>query len=94
MTDQVDSISPGKIDFDDNTQKRKSWACLGQTCSRSLIEFLSQLFVILLIIFEHYLWCEEFIIQTLVTNPLFRLEFCVVQQDRFYPNKDYEQVNF
>ena len=28
-----------------------SWACLGQTCSRSLIVFLSQLFVILLINF-------------------------------------------
>ena len=41
----------GKIVFDDNNQERKSWACLGQTCSRSLIVFLSQLFVIALIIF-------------------------------------------
>ena len=51
MTDQEDSINLGKIIFDDNNQERKSWACLGQTRSRSLIVFLSQLFVILLIIF-------------------------------------------
>ena len=51
MTDQEDNINLGKIVFDDNNQERKTWACLGQTCSRSLIVFLSQLFVILLIIF-------------------------------------------
>ena len=51
MTHQEDNINLGKIVFGDNNQERKSWACLGQTCSRSLIVFLSQLFVILLIIF-------------------------------------------
>ena len=51
MTDQEDNINRGKIVFDDNNQERKFWACLGQNCSRSLIVFLSQLFVILLIIF-------------------------------------------
>ena len=51
MTDQDDNISPGKIVFDDNNQEKKSWALLGQTCSRSLIVFLSQLFVILMISF-------------------------------------------
>ena len=51
MTDQEDIINLSKIVFDDNNQERKSWACLRQTCSRSLIVFLSQLFVILLIIF-------------------------------------------
>ena len=51
MTDREDNINLGKIVFDDNNQERKSWACLGQTCSRSLIVFLFQLFVILLIIF-------------------------------------------
>ena len=51
MTDQEGNIILGKIFFDDNNQERKSWACLGQTCSRSLIVFLSHLFVILLIIF-------------------------------------------
>ena len=51
MTDQEDNLYLGKIVFDDNNQERKSWSCLGQTCSRLLIVFLSQLFVILLIIF-------------------------------------------
>ena len=51
MTDLKNNINLGKIVFDDNNQEKKSWACLGQTCSRSLIVFLSQLFVILLIIF-------------------------------------------
>ena len=51
MTDQEDNINPGEIVFDDNNQERKPWACFGQTCSRSLIVFLSQLFLILLIIF-------------------------------------------
>ena len=51
MTDQEDNNNLGKIFCDDNNQERKTWACLGQTCSRSLIVFLSQLFVSLLIIF-------------------------------------------
>ena len=51
MNDNEDNINLGEIVFDDNNQERKSWACLGQTCSRSLIVFLSQLFVSLLIIF-------------------------------------------
>ena len=51
-TDQEDNINLGKVAFDDNNQERKSWACLGQTCSRSLIVFLSKLFVNLLIIFS------------------------------------------
>ena len=52
MTDQEDYFNLGKIVFDENNQEKKSWACLGQTCSRSLFVFLSQLFVILLIIFS------------------------------------------
>ena len=51
MTELEDKINLDKIVFDDNNQERKSWSGLGQTCSRSLIVFLSQLFVILLIIF-------------------------------------------
>ena len=51
MTDQEDNINLGQIVFDDNNQERNFWACLGQTYSRSQIVFLSQLFVILLIIF-------------------------------------------
>ena len=51
MTDLEDNINLGEIVFDDNNQDRKSWSCLGQTCSRSLIVFLSKLSVILLINF-------------------------------------------
>ena len=51
MTDLEHKINLGEIVFDDNNQERKPWSCLGQTCSRSLIVFLFQLFVILLIIF-------------------------------------------
>ena len=41
MTDQEDNIDLGEFVFDDNNQERKSWACLGQACSKSLIVFLS-----------------------------------------------------
>ena len=34
----------------------------------------------------------NFIFQKLLTNPLFGWEFCVVQQDTFYPHQDYERV--
>ena len=37
-----------KVVFDDQNVERRSWSCLGQTCSRSLFVFLSQFFVILL----------------------------------------------
>ena len=82
MTDQEDKTILGKIVFDENNQERKSWACLGQTCSRSLILFLSQLFVNLLIIFG----CFTF--PKIVTNQQFGLEFCAVRQDTFYPHQD------
>ena len=49
MPDHIDIINLDKIVFDDQNVERRSWFCLGQTCSRSLIVFLSQLFVILLI---------------------------------------------
>ena len=39
----LDKINLDKIVLDDNNQERKSWSCLGQTCSRLLIVFLSQL---------------------------------------------------
>ena len=51
MTDQEDKIILCKLVFDDNSQYKKSWAFLGQTCSISLIVFLSQTFVILSITF-------------------------------------------
>ena len=87
MTGQEDNLNLGKIVFDD-TQKRKSWACLGQTCSRSLIVFLSQLFVILLIIFCCF-WRIH--LSKTCDNQLSGLESCAVRQDTFYPHQDYEQ---
>ena len=51
MTDREDNINLGKIAFDDNNQEKKSWSCLGQTCSRSLNVFLSLFFVFSLITF-------------------------------------------
>ena len=51
MSFQEDNINLGEIVFDDNNQEMKSWACLGQTCAKSLIVFLTHLFVILLIFF-------------------------------------------
>ena len=50
MPDHTDNINLDKIVFGDQNAERRSWACLGQTCSRSLIVFLSHFFVILLIV--------------------------------------------
>ena len=50
MLDQTDKINLNKIVFDDQNVEKRLWSCLGQTCSRSLIVFLSQLFVIPLIV--------------------------------------------
>ena len=91
MTDLEDNINLSKIVFDNNNQERKSLACSGQTCSRSLIVFLSQLFVILLIIFGCF-WRIH--LSKLVTNQLFGLEFCAARQDAFYPHQAYEKVIF
>ena len=49
MPDHTNNINLDKIVFDDQNVERKLWSCLGQTCSRSSIVFLSQFFVILLI---------------------------------------------
>ena len=51
MIDREDNINLAKVVFDNNKKDSKSWSCLGQTCSRSLILFLSHFFDILLIIF-------------------------------------------
>ena len=50
MPDHTDNINLDNIVFDDQNFERRLWSCLGRTCSRSLIVFLSQFFVILLII--------------------------------------------
>ena len=36
----------------------------------------------------------QFTFQKLVTNQLFGLDICAVPEDTFYPQEDYEQVNF
>ena len=50
MPDHTDNINFNKIVFDDQDIEKRLWSCLGQTCSRSLIVFLSQFIVTLLII--------------------------------------------
>ena len=91
MTEVEDKINLDKIVFVDNNPERKCWSCLGQTCFRSLIVVLCQLFVILLIIFGCF-WRIH--LPKLVMNQLFGLENCVMHQDTFYPHQVYEQVNF
>ena len=80
MFELEDKINIDKTVFDDNNQERRSWSCLEQTCSRSLIVFLSQVFVIFLSSWDAF---GEFIFQKLVTNQLFALEVCAVRQDTF-----------
>ena len=85
MTDQEEQIIPGKLFFDNNNQERKSLACLGQTCSRSLFVFLSHLLVVCRLTLVAF---GEFSFQKVVTDALFGWEFCAVQQDTFYPHQD------
>ena len=56
MTAQEDLFDSNKIVFDADNQERKSWTCLGQSCSRCFVVFLARLFVILLIIFGCSWW--------------------------------------
>ena len=55
MPDHIDNANLDEIVFDDQNFERRSWSCLGQTCSRSLFVFLSQFFVILFIVCG-FLW--------------------------------------
>ena len=48
MNDQQDNFNLRKVVSDDDNQVRKLWSSLGQSCSRSLIAILSQIFFILL----------------------------------------------
>ena len=86
MNDQEDKNHLGKNEFDDNDQERRSWDCLGQTCSWPLLVFL-WFCSLSLVAFE------EFIFRKLVTNQLFGWKFCAGQQDTFYPHQNYEQVS-
>ena len=49
MPDHSDTIKLDKFVFDDQNVEKRLWSCLGQTCFRSLIVFLSPFSVILLI---------------------------------------------
>ena len=91
MTGLEDNNNLCNFVFDHNSQERKSWSCLGQTCSSSSIVFLSQPFDILFIVFGCF-WRIHF--QKLETNQLFGLKICAVWQDTFYLHQDYEHVNF
>ena len=48
MSDHPDIIKLVKIVFDDQNVEKRLWSCLGQTCSGSLIVFLSHFIVIFL----------------------------------------------
>ena len=50
MFNPADQINLDKIVFDENNSERRSWSCIGHFCSRSLLVFLSQIFVISLVI--------------------------------------------
>ena len=51
MTEHTDKgLNLGNFVFDDNNPERQSWKCFGQTCNRSLVVFLSQFFVKLVIL--------------------------------------------
>ena len=54
MTGQEDDINLGKSVLEDNNTERKSWTSSAQTCSRSLIVSLLQIFVILLFSCSHF----------------------------------------
>ena len=83
-------FTQGRIVFDDNNQKRSSWSWLGQSCSRCLIVFLSQLFP--------FFWYSlvafgDLFFQKIATNQLFGWNFCVVRLGTFHPRQDYEQLD-
>ena len=63
---------------------------LGQTYSTTVIVLLSQVFLILLMIFYAF---GEFIFQQLVASQLFQWDFPLVQQDTFHAHQEYEDVN-
>ena len=51
MTEHTyNGLNLGIFVFGDSNQERQSWKCFGQSCNRSLVVFLSQFFVILLIL--------------------------------------------
>ena len=91
MTDLEDTVNLDEIVFDDNSQLRISWSCLGQTYFRYLIVFLSQFSTFCLISFGCF---GELFFQKLVTYHIFRWDICVLQLGSFYHHQDCAQSNF
>ena len=93
MADQPDTFNLDILVFDGNNSERRPWSCIGHSCSRSLIVFSSQYFVVLLIFLENFSGihlarsCD-------VTSKRFGLELYVAQQDLSFPLLDYEQPHF
>ena len=51
MVDQCDKpVNLGNFVFDEENHERKSWKLFGRTCNRSLLVFLCQFFVIVLML--------------------------------------------
>ena len=92
MVDQGDNNNLTRLVFYDNNEERKSWAYLGQTCSRSLTVFLSQLFPFLVNIFSCF-W-KIHVSKTCAETIVWLTFFCVVQLDIFHHQQEYEQVSF
>ena len=89
MTDREGNVNLSKNVF--GNQEIKSWSCLGQTCERFLIVFLSQLFYD----FADYLACFwRLHLQKLVTNQQFGWNVYVVWLGTFYYQPDSEQGVF
>ena len=91
MTEHTDEgLNLGNFVFDDDNQERQSWKCFGQTCNRTVVVFLSQFFVILVILASCIVpitlvtTCEETTVWIAI----------LVQLVKFYLHLNYEQDNF
>ena len=87
MSDNVGQFHLSQMIPDNYNQVKQLLFCLRKTCSRSLTVLLSPLFVTLFIIFG------EVILQKLVKNQLFELNFRDVQQNIFHAQHELE-LNF
>ena len=86
MNDQEDYIKLGKNIFDNDNQGRKEWACLGQSCSKPLIVYFSQFFVIFLKIFG---WFWRSNLSKTCDESKIWVGILVVQLDTLYHHQHY-----
>ena len=91
MSDQKDNFNLDKNVFDDNNQERKLKNCWGQSCSRSLIVFFSQIFVILLLIFDCF---RRIPLSKTCCESTVRVGLLFDVADYFYRHQDFKQGNF